>query len=36
VLGQLARRGEAKAKVPGQAIGNYRLDVPVSQALIPR
>jgi hypothetical protein len=28
VLGQLVRRGEAKAEVLEQAIGKYRLDVP--------
>ena len=34
VLGQLVRRGEAKAEVLEQAIGKYRLDVLVSEALI--
>jgi len=32
VLGQLFGRGEAKAEVLEQAIGKYRLDVPVSEA----
>ena len=33
VLTQLARRGEVKPEVLGQAIAKYRLDVPVSDAL---
>jgi pyruvate dehydrogenase E1 component len=33
VLGQLARRGEVKHEILAQAIGKYRLDVPVSDAL---
>ncbi|HLI36244.1 MAG TPA: pyruvate dehydrogenase (acetyl-transferring), homodimeric type [Streptosporangiaceae bacterium] len=33
VLSQLARRGEVKQEVLGQAIEKYRLDVPVSEAL---
>jgi pyruvate dehydrogenase E1 component len=35
VLSQLARRGEVKPEVLGQAIEKYRLDVPVSAALAP-
>jgi pyruvate dehydrogenase E1 component len=33
VLGQLARLGEVKPEVVGQAISKYRLDLPVSDAL---
>ncbi|HEY1642513.1 MAG TPA: pyruvate dehydrogenase (acetyl-transferring), homodimeric type, partial [Streptosporangiaceae bacterium] len=33
VLGQLARQGEVKPEIVGQAIAKYRLDVPVSDAL---
>jgi pyruvate dehydrogenase E1 component len=33
VLGQLAKQGEVKQEVIGQAIAKYRLDVPVSDAL---
>jgi pyruvate dehydrogenase E1 component len=33
VLSQLARRGEVKQEVLGQAIEKYRLDIPVSEAL---
>jgi pyruvate dehydrogenase E1 component len=33
VLGQLARMGEIKREVVGQAITKYRLDLPVSEAL---
>jgi len=33
VLGQLARQGEIKPEVVGQAITKYRLDLPVSEAL---
>ncbi len=33
VLSQLARLGEVKPEVPGQAITRYRLDLPVSEAL---
>jgi hypothetical protein len=33
VLGQLARIGEVKPEVLGQAIQKYRLDLPVSEAL---
>jgi pyruvate dehydrogenase E1 component len=33
VLGQLARLGEVKPEVVGQAIARYRLDLPVSEAL---
>jgi pyruvate dehydrogenase E1 component len=33
VLGQLARLGEVKPEVLGQAIAKYRLDLPVSEAL---
>jgi pyruvate dehydrogenase E1 component len=33
VLSQLVRRGEAKPEVLDQAIGKYRLDVPVSEVL---
>jgi pyruvate dehydrogenase E1 component len=33
VLGQLAKLGEVKHEVVGQAIAKYRLDVPVSDAL---
>jgi pyruvate dehydrogenase E1 component len=33
VLGQLARQGEVKHEVVGQAITKYRLDLPVSDAL---
>jgi pyruvate dehydrogenase complex dehydrogenase (E1) component len=36
VLGQLVRRGEAKAEVLEQAIGKDRLGVPASEALISR
>ena len=36
VPGQLVGRGEAEAEVLGQAIGKYRLDVAVSEALISR
>ncbi len=35
VLGQLVRRGEVKAEVLGQAIGKYRLDATVSEAISP-
>jgi pyruvate dehydrogenase E1 component len=35
VLSQLVRRGEAKPEVLDQAIGKYRLDLPVSEALPP-
>jgi hypothetical protein len=34
VFGRLVRRGEARAEVLEQSIGKYRLDVPVSEALI--
>ena len=33
VLGQLARQGEVKPELVGQAITKYRLDLPVSEAL---
>src|SRR5262249_46771282 len=33
VLSQLARRGEVKPEVLGQAVEKYRLDVPVSELL---
>ncbi len=33
VLSQLARSGEADRSLPAQAIGRYKLDLPVSQAL---
>ncbi len=33
VLGQLAKLGEVKPEVVGQAIAKYRLDLPVSDAL---
>jgi len=33
VLGQLAKQGEVKHEVVGQAIARYRLDLPVSDAL---
>ena len=33
VLSQLARQGEVKPEVLGQAINKYRLDLPVSDAL---
>ncbi|HEX3492957.1 MAG TPA: pyruvate dehydrogenase (acetyl-transferring), homodimeric type, partial [Streptosporangiaceae bacterium] len=33
VLGQLAKQGEVKHEVVGQAIAKYRLDLPVSDAL---
>jgi pyruvate dehydrogenase E1 component len=36
VLSQLARRGEVKPEVLGQAIEKYKLDFPVSEALAPR
>ena len=34
VLSQLAKRGEVKPDVLAQAIDRYRLDVPVSEALV--
>ncbi len=33
MLGQLAKLGEVKPEVVGQAIAKYRLDLPVSDAL---